>query len=202
MQRSAVVVCAAVIAVGLTAPAVRAQQPKIDDPIPPGAKGTVLSISGEVRPIEGLVSQVAGRTESLAAALTALNAQTTATEIRIAMSADVLFDFNKADIKKDAEPSLTHVVTVLTSYPQAAVTIEGYTDAKGSDAYNQRLSEQRAEAVRAWLAAQRGLAGIQFTTRGFGAAHPVAPNRKPDGSDDPLGRQKNRRVEIVVRQGR
>jgi len=199
MYRSAAVLFAGAIA--LAAPALCAQQYKIDDPIPPGAKGAVLTISGEVRPIEGLVSQVAGHTESLAAALTALNAETTATEIRIAMSADVLFDFDKADIKKEAEPSLAKVVIVLTSYPRSAVTIEGYTDAKGSDAYNQNLSERRAAAVRGWLTAQRGLTAIQFATRGFGAAHPVAPNRKPDGSDNPEGRQKNRRVEIVVRKG-
>ncbi len=176
-----------------------AQKYKVDDPIPPGAKGDIRTISGEVRAIQGLSSQVAGRTESLAAALKDLGAKTTPTEIRIAMSADVLFDFDKADIKTEAEPSLDKVVTVLKSYPKAAVTIEGYTDAKGSDAYNRRLSERRAEAVRGWLAARGGLGGMAFTTRGNGAERPVAPNRRPDGSDNPEGRQKNRRVEIVVR---
>lgn len=199
MTRRAVVAFFVVLA-GMAGPQrLRAQQYKLDDPIPAGAKGTVLPISGEIRALQGLSSQVTGRAESLAAALTSLGARTTATEIRIAMSADVLFDFDKADIKKEAAPSLEKVVTVLASYPQARVNIEGYTDAKGADAYNQKLSERRAESVRGWLAAQGGLGGIHFSTVGYGARNPVAPNRKPDGSDNPEGRQKNRRVEIVVR---
>jgi outer membrane protein OmpA-like peptidoglycan-associated protein len=78
------------------------------------------------------------------------------------------------------------------------VRIEGYTDGKGSDSYNQKLSLRRAESVKKWLETH-GLAGIRFSAAGFGAKNPVAPNTKPDGSDDPEGRQKNRRVEIVIR---
>ncbi len=76
--------------------------------------------------------------------------------------------------------------------------IDGYTDAKGSDAYNQGLSERRAEAVRRWFVANEGLQEVKFAAKGFGAKNPVAPNTKPDGSDDPNGRQKNRRVEITI----
>ncbi len=82
---------------------------------------------------------------------------------------------------------------------KGAVTIEGHTDAKGSETYNQKLSERRAESVKNWLVAREGLRDVSFTTRGLGATKPVAPNRKPDGNDDPKGRQKNRRVEIVVK---
>ena len=101
------------------APAERvwAQKYRIDDPVPPDAKGLVLSMSGEVRTIQGLELQVVGRAEPLAAALSDLGARTTETEIRIVMSADVLFDFDKADVKKEATPSLEKVVTVLKSYP-------------------------------------------------------------------------------------
>lgn len=185
----------------LLAPPARlgAQKYAIDGPLPPDAKGMVLPISGETRAIIGLSSAVAGRVDPLAAALKDLGATTTDTEIRIEMSADVLFDFDKADLKTEAVPSLGKVATVLKSYPQAEVTVEGHTDAKGSDAYNQKLSERRAEAVRRWLVGEQGLTNATFVVRGFGATKPVAPNRKPDGSDDPEGRQKNRRVEIVVK---
>lgn len=73
-----------------------------------------------------------------------------------------------------------------------------HTDGKGSDAYNQKLSERRADSVRQWLGQKEGLAQVKMTTQGFGAARPVAPNTNKDGSDNPEGRQKNRRVEIVL----
>jgi len=60
------------------------------------------------------------------------------------------------------------------------------------------LSDRRAAAVKTWLATTGGLAKTTFSTKGFGAKQPVAPNTKPDGSDDPDGRQKNRRVEIII----
>jgi outer membrane protein OmpA-like peptidoglycan-associated protein len=78
------------------------------------------------------------------------------------------------------------------------VTIEGHTDDKGPVDYNQRLSERRAAAVQRWLAGNGGLKGVAMKTRGWGATKPVAPNTRPDGSDDPAGRQRNRRVEIVI----
>jgi outer membrane protein OmpA-like peptidoglycan-associated protein len=178
---------------------VSAQKYRADDPVPSDAKGAVLSMSGQVWTIQGLTSQVAGQREPLAAALTDLGATTTDTEIRIAMSADVLFDFDKADVKKEATPSLEKVVTVLKSYPRSEVTIEGHTDAKGLEPYNQKLSERRATSVRQWLVVKGGLGSMHFLTSGYGAKKPVAPNLRPDGSDNPEGRQKNRRVEIVVR---
>ena len=120
------------------------------------------------------------------------------TEIRIEMSADVLFDFDRADIKKEAKPSLEKVADIVREHSRAAVSVEGHTDGKGSAAYNQALSERRAASVARWLKGRKGLNKVRFDVRGFGASKPVAPNAKPDGSDDPDGRQKNRRVEIVV----
>ena len=67
------------------------------------------------------------------------------------------------------------------------------------DDYNQKLSERRAAAVRDWLVKPGDVAPARLSAKGFGPAKPVAPNAKPDGSDDPEGRQKNRRVEIRVR---
>ncbi len=80
---------------------------------------------------------------------------------------------------------------------KGTVRIEGHTDSKGAPAYNQKLSEQRAASVKNWLVEHGGLKKVGFQTKGFGASNPAAPNTKPDGSDDPEGRQKNRRVEIV-----
>lgn len=85
--------------------------------------------------------------------------------------------------------------------PGAAVTIEGHTDARGADAYNQTLSEQRAASVKQWLVANAQISGPTIATRGWGKSKPVAQNTKPDGSDNPEGRAKNRRVQVVVRKG-
>jgi outer membrane protein OmpA-like peptidoglycan-associated protein len=187
--------CAALL-MAAAAPALA--QHALEDPIPPGARGEVRTYSGEVREIVGLSSAVAGRVDAMAAALKDLGARTTETEIRIEMSADVLFDFDKADLKPEATPSLEKVATVLTGYPAASVTVEGHTDGKGSASYNQALSERRAAAVVAWLEAHTPARRARLAVRGLGATRPVAPNTKPDGSDDPAGRQRNRRVEIVV----
>jgi outer membrane protein OmpA-like peptidoglycan-associated protein len=81
------------------------------------------------------------------------------------------------------------------------VTIEGHTDGRGADDYNQKLSEARAASVKQWLVATAQVNGATIATRGWGKAKPVAPNAKPDGADDPDGRAKNRRVEVVVRKG-
>lgn len=136
-------------------------------------------------------SALAGRVEALA--LTE-----TATEIRIELAADVLFDFDKADIRPEAAAALAKAAAILRERGRGSVRVEGHTDAKGSASYNQTLSLRRAEAVRRWLAEHGGLEGLSFTTRGFGATTPVAANVNPDGSDNPQGRQRNRRVEIIA----
>ena len=145
-----------------------------------------------VQPIAGAAQNVAGQTQ-------ALNVKETATETRIELAADVLFDFDKAVLLPKARDTLHNVALFIKEKGQGRpVRIEGYTDAKGSDAYNQKLSDRRARSVREWLVRNEGLGGVRMTTEGFGARNPVAPNKKPDGSDDPAGRQKNRRVEIVL----
>jgi outer membrane protein OmpA-like peptidoglycan-associated protein len=121
-------------------------------------------------------------------------------EVRIEIPGDALFDFNKRDIRPDAEPILRQATEIIQQqYPKAAVAIKGYTDVKGSDRHNLQLSEQRAQSVKAWLIQQGGVDGKRITTEGKGEADPIAPNTYPDGSDNPEGRQKNRRVEITVK---
>jgi outer membrane protein OmpA-like peptidoglycan-associated protein len=197
-------VVAAVLGALLWAQPAAGQRYEEETPIPPGAKGEVLELKGDVRTlkgevleIKGLASGLAARVDPLQAALRDLGATVREKEIKISLSADVLFDFDKADLRPEAGPSLAKVAAVLKAHPKAATLIEGHTDGKGTDKYNQPLSERRAEAVRRWLAAN-GI-GARMTTRGWGKAKPVAPNTKPNGADDPDGRQKNRRVEITVK---
>jgi outer membrane protein OmpA-like peptidoglycan-associated protein len=120
------------------------------------------------------------------------------TETRVELAADVLFDFDKADLLPKAEETLTRAAAFVKERNKGGVIrIEGHTDAKGAASYNKTLSLRRAQSVRRWLETH-GLSGMRFSSDGLGADKPVAPNTRPDGSDDPEGRQKNRRVEIVI----
>jgi outer membrane protein OmpA-like peptidoglycan-associated protein len=103
----------------------------------------------------------------------------------------VNFDFDRADIRPDARPVLDEAIETLKEEPEIDLSVEGHTDAIGSDAYNQRLSERRANSVAAYL--QRGgVSRSRLTTRGFGESRPVASNATDDG------RAQNRRVELHV----
>lgn len=149
--------------------------------------------------IAGKAGNIAGQTQNTIGKEQDLQIKETTTEIRIELSADVLFDFDKATIRPDAASALHSVAEIIRDKAKGRnVRVEGHTDGKGSAAYNQRLSEQRANSVKQWLTQKEGVAQSTMTTRGFGATKPVAPNTKPDGSDDPAGRQKNRRVEVVL----
>jgi outer membrane protein OmpA-like peptidoglycan-associated protein len=138
------------------------------------------------------------KVEDLAGKIQDLQVKETDLEIRIELAADVLFDFDKADIRPDAQNTLKQAAGIVKDKAKGKVRIEGHTDAKGSDAYNQKLSERRANSVRDWFVKKEGLKNVSFSTAGFGAKKPAVSNTKPDGSDDPAGRQKNRRVEIVI----
>jgi outer membrane protein OmpA-like peptidoglycan-associated protein len=104
---------------------------------------------------------------------------------------DVLFDTGKYTLKPGAREKMAKLSGVLLAYPGLKIEIEGHTDNVGSDEYNQRLSQQRAEAVREYLLSQ-SVPSSSVTAMGFGKANPVASN------DTAAGRQQNRRVEIVV----
>ena len=154
---------------------------------------------GKILPVEGKVLDIVGVSLGIESALKDLGAKVVGQEIVIELSADVLFDFDKADLKPAAVDSLTKVAAVLKGMPGSPATIDGHTDGKGQADYNQKLSERRANSVKDWLAKQGGVPASQMTARGFGMTRPIAPNTKNDGSDDPEGRQKNRRVEIRVK---
>ncbi len=112
---------------------------------------------------------------------------------------DVLFDFDRADIRRDAADVLAAIAERIRRMGPAAVEITGHTDSRGSLAYNQALSERRAAAVAAYFAGPLGIRGPALLLRGMGETEPRRPNAYPDGSDNPIGRQANRRVEIFLR---
>jgi len=118
------------------------------------------------------------------------NLRETSRGIVISLS-DILFDVNRATLKPGAESNVRRIAAILQQYPDRQIAVEGHTDATGSDAYNQTLSEDRAASVRASLVAG-GVPAGQITSTGFGKTQPVATN------DNPAGRQQNRRVEIIV----
>lgn len=153
-------------------------------------QGRTLDIIGVKSEVKGIELDVAGS-----------HVTVTPQEVHIELPADILFDFDKADIRPSAADALKKVAALLRERAKGGVRVEGHTDSKGNAPYNQKLSERRAEAVRKWLVEREGLSNIKFVTQGFGATRPKVPNTKPDGSDDPDGRQINRRVEIVFNTG-
>ena len=144
------------------------------------------------------ILDIIGITLGIESVLKDLNAKVTDREIRIDLAADVLFDFDKYTLRPEATASLTKVGQVVAGYPDAPLLIEGHTDGKGTHPYNMTLSENRAGAVKKWLVENAGIKASRITTRGWGETKPVAPNKNPDGTDDPAGRQKNRRVELTL----
>jgi len=119
-----------------------------------------------------------------------LETRDTARGLIVNMS-DVLFDFNKYTLRPAAREKLAKISGIILSHPGLKLEVDGYTDSVGSDEYNMKLSEQRAGAVRDYLTSQ-GIASENVAAMGFGKDSPVASN------DTAAGRQKNRRVELVV----
>jgi len=119
-----------------------------------------------------------------------LETRDTARGLIVNMS-DVLFDFNKYTLRQEAREKLAKISGIILSHPGLKLEVDGYTDSIGTDEYNMKLSEQRANTVRDYLTAQ-GLSQGSVSALGFGKDNPVASN------DTAAGRQKNRRVELVV----
>ena len=110
---------------------------------------------------------------------------------------NIFFDFDKATLRTLSNVELNNLVLLLKSNPNMKVEISGHTDSKGDDAYNQKLSEERAQAVVNNLISNGIIAG-RMTAKGYGKTMPAANNKKANGKDDPEGRQLNRRVELKI----
>ncbi len=110
----------------------------------------------------------------------------------------VNFDFDKSTLRPDAIAILDEAIEILNRYPDLRVEVAGHTDAIGTDAYNQGLSERRARAVYDYLTGNGIDASRLVGPNGYGESRPIAPNTNPDGSDNPEGRAQNRRTELNV----
>jgi outer membrane protein OmpA-like peptidoglycan-associated protein len=148
--------------------------PVVETP-PPAPAPKVVEVVPAPKPVEVIVSKC---------------------EERLRVGSDFLFDFDRAQVRPEADVALEEVAAHINAAGKR-VMVEGHTDAKGSDGYNQTLSERRASAVRLALT-ERGVSDARMIVRGLGKSRPIAPNEHADGSDDPDGRQKNRRVEVVI----
>jgi len=121
-----------------------------------------------------------------------LKAVATPEGIRVQMDSQILFDTNKFELKPAADPTLKNLAQIIASYPGCLVKVEGHTDNVGSEEANQKLSENRALAVKEALRNAKVPANIRFETIGYGKSRPVADNNTEKG------RAKNRRVEILI----
>jgi outer membrane protein OmpA-like peptidoglycan-associated protein/tetratricopeptide (TPR) repeat protein len=110
---------------------------------------------------------------------------------------NIFFDFDKATLRPLSNVELNNLVLLLKSNPNLQVEISGHTDSKGDLAYNQELSEERAQAVVNHLIAA-GISADKMKAKGYGKTKPVSNNKKANGKDDPTGRQQNRRVEFTI----
>ncbi len=145
-------------------------------------------------------SSLTGNVSDLEALIKDLNARVSESEIVVPLPSDVLFDFDRADIREEAIPTLRKLEQAISELNPEQIQINGYTDSKGSETYNLQLSQKRAEAVATWLLNNTELSGDRLKAQGYGETQPVAENQKPNGEDDPEGRAKNRRVEIIIPQ--
>lgn len=112
-------------------------------------------------------------------------------ELLLRMPSGITFATNQATIQPQFQPTLDQVATTLAEYPKTMIDVLGHTDSDGAEAYNQTLSERRAQSVSSYLGS-RGIASVRIATMGYGETRPIASNETPDG------KAQNRRVEIKV----
>jgi outer membrane protein OmpA-like peptidoglycan-associated protein len=141
--------------------------------------------------LERQTARMQAEAERLQQQLAELEARPTERGLVLTLGSDVLFDFDRADVKPGAQRTLERIAEFLNEYSERQVLIEGFTDSTGSREYNMGLSQRRAEAVRDTLAGL-DVESDRMQIRGYGPDHPVASN------DNEAGRQLNRRVEVII----
>lgn len=128
--------------------------------------------------------------------LTEYNAVETEDGAKLTLPEDILFDFDSSELRSDTGDVMDQLVQVIDTTDDD-ITIIGHTDSEGEDSYNQELSEERANAILDALV-EAGVEENRLNAEGKGASEPIADNTNSDGSDNPEGRQQNRRVEVTV----
>ncbi len=131
--------------------------------------------------------------------LTELQAEVTREGIKFNLPDNILFEFDKYNVRAQAKPTLAKVNQLLSHYKDAQVFIFGHTDSKGDDTYNLGLSHKRSAAVKYYFVNVFKVPATRMQTKGLGETKPIAPNENPDGSDNEAGRAKNRRVEFFIK---
>ncbi|MFA7274519.1 MAG: OmpA family protein [Crocinitomicaceae bacterium] len=112
--------------------------------------------------------------------------------------ANIRYEFDSPNLTKESKNILdTTLLLIMNKYPNTKIEIMAHTDSKGSDEYNLKLSQKRAESVVQYLIKQ-GIDKNRLSAKGYGETLPIAPNENPDGSDNPAGREKNRRTEFKI----
>jgi len=156
---------------------------------PPRSSGRVLDVDeAELERDRELVTKLRGRN---------LTAHASARGVVITLP-DVLFEFGSADLTGEARRRIQDIADILHRDARGRkVAVEGHTDSIGAELYNQGLSQRRARAVSQALVGA-GVAEGLISQKGYGSTFPIAPNTNTDGSDNPAGRARNRRVEIVI----
>lgn len=129
----------------------------------------------------------------------ALHAVRTDRGLRIVLAADELFGSSRDALDPGAEAVLAKLDALIAAIHPREIDISGHTDSSGDDDDNLKLSEQRARTVAAWLEQHSSKRHPRLVAKGYGRTRPAAPNHNPDGSDNPDGRTRNRRIEILLR---
>lgn len=111
---------------------------------------------------------------------------------------NIFFDYNKSVIKDNSKPELERLYKFLNANPGVKLEISGHTDSWGNDEYNLKLSNARAQAVVEYLVKKGGIRSSRIIPKGYGEKRPIAANEFPDGTDNPEGRQLNRRIELKL----
>ena len=116
----------------------------------------------------------------------------------ITVRINVYYEHDRYRLTPEAETAIdTSLLPLIDLFPNAIIEIGSHTDSTGSDEYNIRLSQRRSESVVRYLVG-KGIPEAKLEARGYGESIPIAPNSNPDGSDNPAGRQLNRRTELKI----
>lgn len=185
-------------ALALSALALAACAPAADSEPPPASEAPAAPAPTAAAAPANPPGGMTGTVSNLTGDVSGLNVRVTDMGTIIDLAADALFEFDKADLTPAAEAQLQKAAALIRKAPPGGIQVIGHTDAKGDDAYNQRLSEARARTVADWFGAQVGVRQREFAVSGKGETAPIAPNETATGADDPAGRTKNRRVEVIL----
>lgn len=197
MRRTALLVGVAVLAACSQGEPENGGVGNVAAPAQGAASNLTASVAGQGGTSRGAAGAT-GQVSALKGDVSGLNVRVTDMGTVIDLPADAVFEFDKAELTPAAAGELLKAAELIRAGPPGAIQVIGHTDSLGDEAYNQHLSEARARTVADWFGQQVGVRQRQFAVSGKGESAPIAPNQAADGKDDPAGRTKNRRVEVVI----